>query len=1189
MHLKSLKIYGFKSFADKIEIKFSSGITAIVGPNGSGKSNISDSIRWVLGEQSMKSLRGSSSEDVIFTGTELRDSLSFAEVSLTINNSQRYLDIDFDTVQITRKIFRDGENIFYINNTPCRLKDINQLLLNTGIGRGGYSVISQGKIDDILSQNNENRRLIFEEASGISKYRHQVDESKRKLHQTEENLLRINDIMSEINTQLIPLKRQADNARMFLSVSDKLKKAESFFALQKIDKLNINLNEHKKNIDSFSNDYSLAKSNLENLERENEKISLKMNELNLNINYSKERQKQLEIQFSQCENNILVDKQKLNSQSDIVKKNKINIETNKSEQEDLETASVSLNIKIAETEKEIPPIENDLQQLNSQLSQSMYTNKENKERILDLNKQINDCTQNLIKLNAKQSSLSTSLMMIQDQLIQLNEEKTSVFEEININSISFYNKVFEIKTLSRREERFFQLKKNLGKTVSDLQHNFNDNKSNLQKQQEILSQKDSRKKFIQNIKLNFELYNKTTKYILKWKEKIGADIFGSVAEIIDPPREYITAVEAILGTGLQNIITKTQSDAKKIILHLKQNNIGKATFLPVDVIKSSECDMSKIQNSPGVLGIASRLIGVKSTVFDNILKYLLGRVVIIDNIDNAMFISKKYSPNFRMVTLSGEVFNQGGAVTGGSHNNKSNSLLSLDYELKSLSKEIELIENDLEEKKKIFISLSSNIDENNHQIKILDENIAKIGIEKKSLYVECSSIKKYLNTLDSKKYKNEMEASSLTEKKETTFSKLEIVNEHIKQGDTILKQLNEELKLLNDSEHEYNSWYEECINKKNKLEILLSNKKKDYDLYKIQLSENSRKISSVIKNIKCLEDENLQIQVNTSKLLDNLSNYETLSSKIVAQIESTSENLLKLYKQDEQYKLEIQNNMKNQNEIRDLLLSVNNKISQAENLKQKSELEIENIINSMWDKYELTLSDIESLAQQYCTMYKPEDREKSSFLKLKESIKKLGNVNLDAIEEFDNLNKRFNFLKSQVDDLSKAKSDLNKIISNSLSHMEIIFKDKFMEINRNFVTIFKELFGGGRSRLTLLDENNILTSPIDIEAQPPGKSLQNIQLMSGGEKALTAIAILMAILKVNPAAFCILDEIDAALDESNVYRYMQYLKNFTEKTQFILITHKRPTMELSDILYGVTMQEKGVSKIISLELKEESK
>ena len=1186
MNLRNLKIYGFKSFADKVDIKFSPGITAIVGPNGSGKSNISDAIKWVLGEQSIKSLRGAASDDVIFAGTSLRNALSFAEVSLSFDNSARFLDIDFDTVKITRKIFRNGENSFYINNSLCRLKDINELLLNTGIGKGGYSVISQGKIDDILSRNNENRRRIFEEASGVSKYRYQVEEARKKLDKTEENLLRVNDIIAEINTQLAPLKKQADDARLFLTVSDKLRKAESFFVMRKINTLRQSIKFNEENTMQLTLDRDAQNENLERLKLLRDKLLSENESLRRDTDKFKKTQREIELDISKFENELILYSQEIQNFREIFEKNSENSEKLNRELEGMMKTRKNIEDKLYQAESELPEIELDLSHANSKIAEYAGESGENRSLISDLQGKIDIRNQSIIKLNVKQSSLAATLQMLGDQHGKLTDEKLALSGEISSLKASYADKSLRFKELSDERQNIL---KNIDKFQNDfsaLALSLKQNRDELRKINEKLSQKISRKSFIENIKLNLELYNKTTRYILKNKDKMNAEVLGSVAQIIDSPPEYIVAAEAALGGAVQNVITKTQEDAKKIILHLKNNNIGRATFLPLDVMKGSVCNVSDIKGCSGFLGTASMLIKAVSPEFQCVLHYLLGRVVFVDNISNAMLISKKYNPNFRMVTLDGEIFSHGGSITGGSRSVNSN-ILSQDFELSSVSDEISSLQDAALQKNLFISSLVSKSDEAKSKIKIAEENLTSVIISEKNLRFELSVLSNRISSSETEMSKLKAELLSSSEKLGSTSEQIAAADEGIKNHKNALENYEKQLALLKNSREKYSRKYDDYTEKKNKIQIYLSGVKKDCELYRLRLSEVSENIGKITENIRHIKEENASFKLREAENYQLSEQIKAQTEGKAKQLESVNAKLSSLSEDLELCENNIARNSTEQNEVRDLLLSVNNKISKSEALCQKCEFEIEALIGNMWDKYELTLSDIEILASQYVEAHPDELDEKSNFYELKENIKKIGKVNISAIDEFDRLHKRFQFLNSQTQDLNKAKGDLNKIISESLAQMEIVFKNKFEEINTNFTSIFKELFGGGSARLKLEDDKNVLICGIDIEAQPPGKALQNMQLMSGGEKALTAIAVLMAVMKLNPTSFCILDEIDAALDDHNVYRYMQYLKNFTGETQFILITHKRPTMELSDMLYGVTMQEKGVSKIISLELKEE--
>ena len=1182
MYLKRLELQGFKSFADKTILELMPGITTVIGPNGSGKSNISDAIRWVLGEQSMKSLRGTKSMDIIFAGTQNRKSLGFAEASLVFDNSDGALPIEYTEVTVTRKIYRSGETGYFINKVPCRLKDVLELFMDTGIGKDGYSIIGQGKIDEILSNKSEDRRHIFEEAAGIVKYRTRKQESEKKLEHTKLNLLRINDILTEIEGNLEPLQIQADKAKKYLNLREELKSIEIGLFVYNIEKYKQELEKVVQDIDIMQTQCNDEEGRLERIKILKEELKSSIDEITETIenmsNIGFESQKQIE----QLNSDINVAKTRI---------------ANNNENNDRYLKEIDeQNAKIQELKEEIEQKEAKKDNL-----------KQNKEKF---EKELNEKQEELDKLTEKLSSKELEIEGYKHTVEENTDKKYELQSEINAQNINYQN----------FEKRQVQIKQEMQSTISELdstrlnkediakQFNEIENKKNkaqnslneVAKQREEANQKiksfesninilssemrikESRLKFLIETEKEKEGYIKSVKSLLKDCENIkelGKGMNGVLANIIEVPDELQTAIEMCLGASLQNIVTETETDAKRLVEHLRKNNLGRASFLPISSVKGRKLDKIK-GNESGVVGIASDLVKYNKK-YEQIILNLLGRTVIVDNMDTAIRVAKQNDYTFRIVTTEGDLINPSGAITGGSVAKKTVNILGRSKEIEKLEKEV----NELKVKIKKLEDEKQEYEESIEGILELSANLEKelqeIDITYATEKQKVISINENIEKLEKRLNRLKEEQANLEKQKEeavSTKGDLQVeINKIVEKNGELSKIINEFAELNKDDQKYIDDLNFDITN----LKISVSS----FDESEASIQEIQERIKQELENAHTsIENKNAQIeqikkdneeleksiQDTLQKIEEVKESVNSSSSKIEELKKERAQKSEKLSKQEDELtaKFKVIEDLKGQ------LVKLDVK-------KTKIDEDINGIINKMWEEYELTPNN----AEQY---QKPENvaLTQKRVNSLRNEIRKLGSVNVDSIEEYKNLKDRYDFMSEQRLDLENTMSKLRKVISDMTQIMKEQFKEKFKVINKNFGEVFAELFGGGKAELTLEDEENILECGIEITVQPPGKKLQNMMLLSGGEKAFTAIALLFAILKINPAPFCVLDEIEAALDDVNVFRYADYLKKFTEHTQFLVITHRKGTMEAADSVYGVTMEESGISKLLSMKLKQ---
>lgn len=1178
MYLKALDIKGFKSFADKIELEFGNGITAIVGPNGSGKSNIADAVRWVLGEQSAKTLRGGKMEDIIFAGTENRKALGCSEVSLTIDNSDKILPIEYSEVTVTRRLYRSGESEYLINNTPYRLKDISELFMDTGIGKDGYSLIGQGKIDEILSTKSEDRRNLFEEAAGIVKYRTRKQEAERKLENTEQNIIRINDIINELREQIEPLERQSETAKKYLSFREELKELEVNVILHnydlgknKLDKFSLDIEELKENEKSIEFKKNQVLVVCQELKAELEKLEGEYREtVNIRLEIEKGHEnKQGNLQLiNERHENLIRESERI--QKDIEDEKQLIIDINERNAEIIKSKSEIKNDIIVQNNI-VNDIYKEYEGINEACSNYEIIIENNKIDLIQLLKESSD-------LNNKTHSSQINIQNIENRKNQINKEIASKEQRKSIvnNDISkFEERINELKINWENEKYDLTL---LGDDIKALDDNDTVFKSERNNIFDKLKTYEGKYNALRSMENDMEGFNRAVKSIIN-NYRNNTQVFGTISDLIKVPKGFEIAVETALSAGIQNIVIDNENTAGKMIDFLKKNNLGRATFLPLTTIKGKSSNLNKnITEVEGFRGIASDIV-VYDSKYKNAITNLLGRILICNNLSSAKIIASKTDYTYKIVTMDGDVVNAGGSFTGGSTNLKNGGILSRKNEIDELGNLINNVTGSLK-------AIESNIKENLEAV-----NLKRKFYEEKNLYLQDVTID-YNNEISKlnaiQKERQDIEENITEIEIELTQLEYELNknNEFIENNKVNINLLSEKQKNLEIEVNEMQVQSKEYLSKKEEFW-------NDITREKIVLAETNKTLESVEESIKQLERESnihkQKIAFNENLVKENKT--KTIKEKelieiTTEEIKSISESIILIrhkISDIEFRKNEFNTNINvNEREILKFDETINDTIASIYKLeiaKSKIEAEIDSVINKLWDEYELTIPD--------CIKYKSEIKNiadsNRKLNELKTSIRELGDVNVNSIEEYKRVKERNEFLEAQVLDLTTAQESLIEIIDEMVLKMTQKFIEKFKVIKENFNSTFQELFGGGYADLKLEGED-VLNSGIEIIVQPPGKKLQTLSLLSGGERGLAAIALLFGILKMKPTPFCVLDEIEAALDDANVNRYAEFLRKYSKETQFITITHRKGSMAVADELYGVTMEEKGISKIISLKL-----
>lgn len=1177
MYLKSLELHGFKSFPDKVKLTFDEGLTGVVGPNGSGKSNIGDAVRWVLGEQSTKTLRGNKMEDVIFSGTTSRKAAGFASVTLTIDNSEGELRSDDKEIAVTRKIYRSGESEYRINGKSVRLKDINEFFMDTGLGRDGYSIIGQGRIAEIVGAKSSERRDIFEEAAGISKFRYRKAEAERKLVQSQDNISRLQDIVSELESRIGPLKNQSEKAEKFLVLADERKKLEISLWINNLDDL-------KKVIDKISEDSLICTAQYESIENQIEKEESdiqdayrKMREITVNIDEYKTKILEAERESSDykseiavcendirhCESLITSINEKISSEKDSRKE----LDEKKSELEkqliDAQNEKNKTDSELEETQKSFSEIEKE-----AALAEEGFGSKESEVNALYLK-------QNEIKLNI--AALNTSSEETESQFEGIDRQIASVSETADKYRLEEKNTSEMLAVVEEKLKENENKLAGLSIIYKKKKSSFDEKKQEYEKIQFSIREKQQREKLLNDLENSMEGFNYSVKEIIKAsKTSRISGISGTVAQLIKVDQEYTTAVETALGAAMQNIIVKNEDTAKRCIALLKELKKGRATFLPVTSIKPSEFRDNGVRNENGFVAVADEIVTCDSE-FRNIMISLLGRTVIAEDIDYASVIAKKYGYKFRIVTLDGQVINAGGSFTGGSAV-ASHGMLSRKNEIEELASQ----RRELEKTGAALFTETEKIKAEAEKLRL--ETEAAVS-EKNKLSEDQISYRSDLKSITSILEQNERQISSHNENRKRLEKKLEENKAALEKAQKELEEVSSEIEEAQQGIDSQQALRDELSEKRKTLSEKL------YDL-RIRSMEAEKNIESVKLEISHNEEAAAGLTQNSQQFAKELEEQNKIIEQRRSLIEQKQEELRKTAEKSEEYRKKItedsaEHDKREQevNERRNGLKSVNadkerisREISRLDEKKLSTQRDYDKIISALWESYEMTRTEAEQFAVELESIIQAQKR----LNELKNEIRALGNINVSAIEEYKEVSERYEFLSSQLKDVENSKKELEKLITELTTDMQKIFAECFAKINENFRKIFVELFGGGTADLELTDPENILESGIEIKVAPPGKVIKNLISLSGGEQAFVAIAIYFAILKIRPAPFCILDEIDAALDEVNVRKYASYLHNFIDTTQFILVTHRRGTMELANVLYGVTMQHNGVSKLLKM-------
>ncbi len=1179
MYLKSIEVHGFKSFANKITFKFHNGITGIVGPNGSGKSNVADAVRWVLGEQRIKQLRGASMQDVIFSGTEMRKPLGYAYVAITLDNSDHQLAIDFDEVTVSRRLYRSGESEYMLNGTPCRLKDVNELFYDTGIGKEGYSIIGQGQIDKILSGKPEERRELFDEAAGIVKFKRRKYAAQKKLEAEKQNLLRVNDILAELEKQTGPLEKQAEKARVYLRRKEELKTLDvNVFLLE-----NIRITEQLKDVDEklriASADLQETTDKYESTKEEYERIQSRIEQLDAEIEAARATLTDTGVMRSKLEGEINVLKEQIHSAE--------------GNEEHLQTRINSISEQLAERDKERETILAQKQEIDEKLAaleEERTTARELLEKtqseIETLNNHIESGKNTIIEALNNRATIKSRLGRFDTMLEQVNIRKA----ELNSRLLrAKSDEAEQTETIKKLEEEFEAITRSI-KELTEQQELMEERLAGVRDElagkdqklrdtQVLYHQQKSKLEALSNLTERYEGYGGSVKAVMEKKDS-EKGIIGVVADIIQAEAKYETAIETALGGNIQNIVTEDEGTAKRMIGFLKKARAGRATFLPLtSITHPQEFKNKDALKEPGVIGMADALVNIEKK-YRNVAKAMLGRIMVVDNVDNAVKIARKFDYGIRMVTLEGELLVPGGAISGGAFKNNSNLLgrrremEELEKKVKQYVKEIDQILNEIEETKRGRNKLRLEIEDVKGQIqrKFIEQNTARMSVmqaeEKKSETTEG------FGELKTEEQDIETQIGEIRAGKEAAAKELadsEALEKSVEvQIAEFQTQLEEKRALESEQSAQMTEW---------DVEVEKMRQNADFRRQNLERVDGEReRYQSELKEVK----EGLHLgKEEVERKKENILEIErTIAASHTAQTEAE----IKL-KEDVETKEELSGKQKNffgtREELSQRMAALDKEVYRLNAQKERMEESIESQINYMWDEYEITLSDAEGLKNEEMTDLPAMKREISN---LKDAIRKLGDVNVNAIEDYRNLMERYTFLKTQHDDLVEAEKTLLGIIEELDTSMRKQFNEKFAQINREFDKVFKELFGGGKGSLELIEDEDVLEAGILVIAQPPGKKLVNMMQMSGGEKSLTAICLLFAIQNLKPSPFCLLDEIEAALDENNVTRFAKYLHKLTKNTQFIVITHRRGTMEKADRLYGITMQEKGVSTLVSVNL-----
>ena len=1179
MYLKSIDVQGFKSFANKITFEFHNGITAIVGPNGSGKSNVGDAVRWVLGEQSAKQLRGGNMQDVIFSGTETRKPLGFAYVAITLDNSDHKLPIDYKEVTVARRLYRSGESEYLLNGTTCRLKDVQELFYDTGIGKEGYSIIGQGQIDKILSGKPEERRELFDEAAGIVKFKRRKNTAVKKLEEEQQNLTRVKDILAELARQLAPLERQSETAKIYLKKKERLKDLDIQMFLTEMNRIRTQLKEVEEKYRIAQEDLEETARNFDTTRTEYERLETQLEELEGKIQKAREEATAKALQKQNLEGQINILKEQIHS----ARQNEAHY------QERFQAVEADLQKR----EEEEQSYQKEKQELDERLLQYRKSQEEAQNAFKDIAMEIHRLEEAVE--NGKNEIIE--ILNLRASTKGKLQRYDTMMEQISIRKVEMNQKYLRLKSdaaeLESSGKQYEAEKEEIARTIEKLVREGNRCEDQIKKYQAEISRGNqqlevgqtayhreaSRLESLKNITERYDGYGNSIRRVMEQKKRVPG-IRGVVADLIKVERTYETAIETALGGSIQNIVTDDEATAKTMIEFLKKNRYGRATFLPLTGMKNKKAFTNAAAlKEPGVIGIASQLVQVQAE-YEGLASYLLGRTLVVDHIDHGIAIARKYQYSIRMVTIEGESLNPGGSLTGGAFKNNSN-LLGRRREIEELEDTVEALKLDLEKMQKT-------VEEYRAKRNQYRDQAAQVQEQLQEQYLRENTVQMNLNSMSGKQAQIKADYESLKKEKE----ELERQSGEIQENSSSI-QLELETSASQEKQlEEQITKDQEILEEKKRQETQVSAQLEKCQLGAANLASRQGFIQENISRVR-QEKDSLQTQKKSllenekegkEGILEKEQEIEKIRGTIQAAQEEEKEDQKQMQAALEQKEKMTQSHkafFEKRDELSGRMNLLDKETYRLTTQKEKLEEDQEKQVNYMWEEYELTYS--QALVQM---QEEPMERSeiKKGISEVREEIRRLGNVNVNAIEEYKELSQRHDFMKTQHDDLVSAQETLLGIIEELDTGMRRQFEEKFAQIRNEFDKAFKELFGGGKGTLELDEEEDILEAGIRIISQPPGKKLQNMMQLSGGEKALTAIALLFAIQNLKPSPFCLLDEIEAALDDSNVTRYAQYLHKLTKNTQFIIITHRRGTMNAADRLYGITMQEKGVSTLVSVNL-----
>ncbi|MBQ8576262.1 MAG: chromosome segregation protein SMC [Clostridia bacterium] len=1185
MRLKALEMQGFKSFPDKTVFNFNHGMTAVVGPNGSGKSNIADAVRWVLGEQSTKNLRGSKMEDVIFGGTKIRKALGFAEVTLKLDNSDRTLNnCDKDEVSVTRRYYRSGESDYMLNGAVVRLRDIHELFMDTGLGRDGYSLVSQGRIADLISSKSGQRREMLEEAAGISHFRYRRNDANRKLAQAEENLVRLRDILAELEGRVGPLKIQSEKAQKFLVLAAEKKELEIGLWLHTIETSKTKLREQEDKLSIAQAQYDGIEAALNVIEQETEEIFTKSQEITVRIDNLRQNATSYEEQAVHIDGEISVEK-------NTILHNNQTIERIRRDMSDAADSEKGLSEEIAESKKEIDEL---LEEINSKkreldlaatdIAQARTENSEFSDKIADLSQKIAAITTKIADKRIEETTANSSIEEImgrvsnidgvlstrngyiteledkknecQAELDKLNDEATEIMNAVSGYSLRAQN----------REEKAEKLKGEIDARGLDI----------LQKKDKI--------RILDDMEKNMEGYSGAVKAIVREaKGGMLRGIHGPLSQLINVSDRYAVAVETALGAAIQNIVTDNENDAKRAINFLKEKKSGRATFLPLTSVKSKPFTEKGLDDSYGFIDMADRLLDYEPQYVE-IIKSLLGRTAVAEDLDSAIVIAKKYDYRFKIVTLDGQVVNAGGSMTGGSrgHNagilSRGNEMDKLKAQVQELAAQQQVSQEEYKKLGEELALVKADLDASQADLKRTQEDVIRKESELALIDGKLDTANAALEDLRREKHNASLRISDLEELKAKAQAEIDGFNKEmgVLQADLDVvthgrEQLEEKRESLAQLEAKIN------------LEILAFEKdiqarREAVDLLNRRMASHEGKLDDLNDEIAVIENANKEIENKITELEKKAAELRSMGAQSKGDVEALIKERTECDAKSAKLRSEERARMDEREKI-------SGELARLEERKDTMNKQLEDAVNKLFDEYQLTKSEAEAM-NIVIDDYQKAHR---TLQEVKGKIRALGSVNVGAIEEYAEVSERYAFMKEQLDDIERSREELTRLIGDLTGKMAEQFKEQFVRINSYFGETFVELFGGGKAELILENQHDVLECNIEIKVQPPGKNVQNIDLLSGGEKGLAAIALLFSILKVSPSPFCIFDEVEAALDDVNVTRYAQYVRRMTQNTQFILITHRRGTMEEADVLYGITMQEEGVSKMLELQTAEMAK